>query len=170
MQVFNRGLSVLIAAFPDNPSDLETYVMHRFVTASSRLSGCMDSNTSCPLLVANDKKSLTIWLQKNTKFRPDYKVSHLLDDPSDWGPVIWAMFHQCLGRYLKSHHYDLMNDFFKYLGVLLPCYECSKNFQELINQKSIRNRINIAKMSTKDMIKFGEWIHTQVTKKIKLKK
>lgn len=85
-------------------------------------------------------------------------------NPEVWGPSAWAFLHavalnypECPSKEDKKN----IETFLIYMGKVLPCYQCTKNFEKHLRQHPIDDKVLSSKS---EIVKWSIDIHNAVNK------
>ena len=92
------------------------------------------------------------------------ETSHIKDSNTNiWGPSAWKFLHTITFNYpMNPSNYDkdVYKNFFKNLGLILPCGICSYNYNIHLDKYPIENYLS----KKEDLVKWLIIIHNEVNK------
>uniref|UniRef100_A0A6C0BRN0 ERV/ALR sulfhydryl oxidase domain-containing protein n=1 Tax=viral metagenome TaxID=1070528 RepID=A0A6C0BRN0_9ZZZZ len=144
----NKGLSILVAAYPARPNKAQRTAMYNFLTYFSRVIQHEDlpawyqqytTSRMSPNIVRN-RQFLTQWLMSVNRFRLWFNAIDLVDDPKLWGPIIWNFLY-ILASLFFPHRAIFFHRIIMLLPDVLPCKVCGEKLRCLLQGRRWQEKL-----------------------------
>ena len=150
-----KAASIVIAKYPDNPTDAQRRAVTDFMALLSKLFGLARTNPN-----NQSRDALTRWGQAN--FRVWVNADFAAASPMRWGPHMWRLMFKCAKRYTHTRRRIFWN-WIQSLRYILPCSKCALHFRRMLSASHDKWQ-SVEKSS--HLTRYFQWMRNTVRKRV----